>query len=290
MRPAVERFGESRHDYEIFSALAARLGFEQDFTRGRSEMDWVEELYRVTRDSAAENGVQLPDFRDFWTGEQIHVGDQLPDADFMLEKFRRDPDRHPLRTPSGKIEIFSETIAGFDYADCQGHARWYDREEWLGSERAQTYPLHMMSNQPRTRLHSQYDHGITSRKHKIQGRERARLNALEANRRGLADGDIIRIFNDRGACLAGLEISDNIRDGVLELPTGAWFDPQEVDGENLEVHGNPNVLTPDRGTSRLAQGCIAHSCLVEVEKYRHNLPEISIFQPPAMANDSSHRG
>ena len=112
MRPAVERFGESRHDYEIFSALAARLGIEQEFTLDRSEMDWVQELYRVTRDSAAESGVELPVFEDFWAGDQIHLGDQLPDADFMLEKFRRDPDRHPLRTPSGKIEIFSAVVQG----------------------------------------------------------------------------------------------------------------------------------------------------------------------------------
>ncbi len=280
MRQAVERFGESRHDYEIFAALASRLGFEQEFTLGRDEMEWVRQLYESTRDSAAENRIQLPPFEEFWSGEQFHVGDQLPDAEFMLEKFRRDPDKYPLRTPSGKIEIFSETIHGFGYDDCGGHARWYDRSEWLGSERAARYPLHLISNQPRTRLHSQYDHGVTSRRHKIQERERARLNSSEAARRGLTDGDVIRVFNDRGACLAGLEISDDIRDGVLELPTGAWFDPQQVDGKDLEVHGNPNALTPDKGTSRLAQGCSAHSCLVEVEKFEGELPEVRAFQQP----------
>jgi biotin/methionine sulfoxide reductase len=280
MRKAVERFGESRHDYEIYAGLAARLGFEEEFTGGRSEMEWVQELYQITRDSAAKKEISLPEFEEFWQGEQIHVGPQLPDAEYMLERFRRDPEQFPLKTPSGKIEIFSETIAGFGYDDCVGHPRWYDRVEWLGGERADTYPLHMMSNQPKTKLHSQYDHGITSRKNKIQGRERARLNAAEAAKRGLADDDIIRIFNDRGACLAGLEISQDIRDGVLELPTGAWFDPQTVNGEALEVHGNPNVLTPDQGTSRLAQGCSAHSCLVEVEKYESKLPDVKVFSQP----------
>lgn len=283
MRQAVERFGESRHDFEIFSALAARLGFEEAFTLGRNEMEWVRELYEQTRESAANNSVQLPVFEEFWRGEQLYVGDQLPDAEFMLEKFRRDPDKYPLRTPSGRIEIFSETIDGFGYDDCRGHARWYERTEWLGSERAVRYPLHLISNQPSTRLHSQYDHGITSRRHKIKGRERARLNAAEAAARGLADGDVIRIYNDRGACLAGLEISDNLRDGVLELPTGAWFDPREIDGQQLEVHGNPNVLTPDVGTSRLAQGCTAHSCLVEVEKFEGELPEVRAHRQPETA-------
>ncbi|MEH6593301.1 MAG: molybdopterin-dependent oxidoreductase [Halioglobus sp.] len=284
MRQAVAPYKEARHDFDIFSELAMRLGFEEEFTCDRNELEWVEHLYKTTRDSAAKKNIDLPPFEQFWKGEQLHVGDQLPDAEFMLERFRRDPEQYPLKTPSGKIEIFSETIAGYGYEDCQGHARWYDREEWLGGERADSYPLHMMSNQPKTRLHSQYDHGITSRKNKIQERERARLNRHEAERRGLADGDVIRVFNDRGACLAGLEITDAIRDGVMELPTGAWFDPQIVIGEGLEVHGNPNVLTPDCGTSRLAQGCSAHSCLVEVEKFEGILPAVSSFQQPLTEN------
>ncbi|MFK8047042.1 MAG: molybdopterin-dependent oxidoreductase [Halioglobus sp.] len=287
MRQAVAPYKNSRHDFEIFADLAQRLSFAEEFTCGRTEIEWVEYLYDTTRDNAAKKNIELPPFEEFWAGEQLHVGDQLPDAEFMLERFRGDPEKHPLKTPSGKIEIFSETIASYGYDDCQGHARWYDREEWLGAERAKSYPLHMMSNQPKTRLHSQYDHGITSRERKIQGRERARLNRQEAERRGLENGDVIRVFNDRGACLAGLEISEDIRNGVLELPTGAWFDPKQVRGENLEVHGNPNVLTADRGTSRLAQGCSAHSCLVEVEKFDAALPPVSVFEQPSIQDPPS---
>ncbi|MEP1473024.1 MAG: molybdopterin-dependent oxidoreductase [Halieaceae bacterium] len=282
MRQAVAPYREARHDFDIFSGLAQRLGFQDEFTGGRNEREWVQYLYESTRDSAASKNIDLPPFEEFWAGEQIHVGKQLPDAEFMLERFRRDPEKYPLTTPSGKIEIYSETIAGFGYDDCQGHARWYDRDEWLGAERSASYPLHMISNQPKTRLHSQYDHGVTSRKNKIEGRERARLNSREALRRKLADGDIIRVFNDRGSCLAGLEISDALRDGVLELPTGAWFDSQQVKGEALEVHGNPNVLTPDIGTSRLAQGCSAHSCLVDIEKFEGQLPAVRAFQQPTI--------
>ncbi|MFK7733797.1 MAG: molybdopterin-dependent oxidoreductase [Pseudomonadales bacterium] len=280
MRQAVKRFGDSRHDFEIFAELAARLRFGEQFTMGRSEMDWVRHLYEQTRKSAAENQIVLQEFDEFWAGEQHYVGSQLPDAEFALEKFRRDPQKYPLKTPSGKIELYSEKIASFNYDDCVGHARWFDRQEWLAGERAQRFPLHLISNQPKTRLHSQYDHGVTSRVHKIQERERARLSTHEAQKRGLDNGNIIRVFNDRGACLAGLEISDDIRDGVLELPTGAWFDPQTIDGEKLEVHGNPNVLTRDSGTSSLAQGCSAHSCLVEVELYTGELPLVSVFKQP----------
>ena len=76
---------------------------------------------------------------------------------------------------------------------------------------------------------------------------------------GRSSADIVRVFNDRGACLAGIELSDQLRPGVIELPTGAWFDPQLVEGVELDVHGNPNAVTPDKGTSSLAQGCSAHS-------------------------------
>lgn len=280
MPAAVPAFGKSKSDFEIFTLLAQRLGFAEKFTEGRDEAAWVAHLYDVTRKNAAAKGISLPDFETFWAGEQIALTDQLPEADYMLEKFRRDPSQHPLGTPSGKIEIFSETISSFDYDDCVGHPSWYDHDEWLGGGRAVDYPFHLVSNQPRNRLHSQLDHGITSQKHKISGRERARMNTTDALQLGLKDGGVIHIYNDRGSSLAGLEISDEIMPGVIELPTGAWFDPQMADGQRLEVHGNPNVLTPDVGTSRLAQGCSAHTCMVNVAAYDRELPPISIFEPP----------
>ncbi|NMP14737.1 molybdopterin-dependent oxidoreductase [Thalassotalea sp. Y01] len=280
MRQAVKPYAQARSDFEIFSGLAQRLGFADEFTGGKTEMQWVENLYNTTRENAKAKGVELPTFDAFWQGEQFYVGDQLPDIRFTLERFRQDPDKYPLRTPSGKIEIFSSTIANFNYDDCHGHPMWYSEREWLGSEHAKAYPLHLISNQPKTRLHSQFDHGVTSVQHKINGRERARLNRYEADKRGLKDGDIMRLFNDRGQCLAGVEISDELRDGVIELPTGAWYDPKQLGESVLDAHGNPNALTADVGTSRLAQGCSAHSCLVEVEKYCGELPDISVFKQP----------
>ena len=100
----------------------------------------------------------------------------------------------------------------------------------------------------------------------------------------MTDGDVVRVFNGRGALLAGVIVSDVVRPGVVQLATGAWFDPLEPEYPGgLEKHGNPNVLTRDRGTSRLAQGPVAHSCLVEVELWREDLPEITAFNQPAVA-------
>lgn len=105
----------------------------------------------------------------------------------------------------------------------------------------------------------------------------------DAAERGIADGDIVKVFNDRGATLAGAIITDRIRPGVVVLPTGAWFDPENpAEPGSLDVHGNPNVLTRDIGTSTLAQGTSAHSCLVEVERYDGSSPDLKVFDQPPM--------
>lgn len=153
--------------------------------------------------------------------------------------------------------------------------------EWLGSPIATSRPLHMISNQPRTRLHGQLDNGRVSRDDKINGREPVWINPLDAAIRELIDGDIVRVFNDRGALLAGVRVTHDVRPGVIQLATGAWYDPVNAAEENsLDKHGNPNVLTIDKGTSQLGQGPIAHSALVEIERYDAELPEVTAHKPP----------
>jgi len=283
MEQAVEPLHEARNDFDIFSGLAERLGFKETFTEGRDEREWIRHIYDVARQQAAKKKIELPDFEKFW--EQGHVETPEPDEPFvMLGDFRADPRKHKLNTPSGKIEIFSERIDSFGYDDCPGHPTWMEPKEWLGGKMAKQFPLHMVSNQPLTRLHAQMDHSKISRESKIQGREPVRLNAEDAQARGIAEGDVVKIFNDRGALLAGAVLVDRVRPGVIELSTGAWYDPLEPGKIGaLDVHGNPNVLTPDHGTSKLGQGPSAHSTLVEVEKFDGDLPEIKVFRQPAQA-------
>ena len=107
------------------------------------------------------------------------------------------------------------------------------------------------------------------------------MNPKDAAARGIADGDIIRLYNARGACLAGVRVTDAIAPGIVQLPTGAWYDPVDPDEEMpLCVHGNPNVLTRDVGTSRLSQGCTGQLTAVEVARFAGNLPPIRAFTPP----------
>ena len=226
MRKAAEPFGESRCDFEIFAALADRFGKASAFTEGRDEMAWVETLYETTRENAVRTGVTLPSFEEFWAGEQIRFEAQVEEQEFILEAFRRDPVAHPLRTPSGRIELFSETVASFGYEDCPGHPVWRDKVEWLGGVRAGQYPLHLISNQPRTRLQQPVGpRGDEPRRETAWARGRAHHPA-DAAARGIEDGDIVRLFNERGACLASAVLHEGIRPGVIELPTGAWYDPR----------------------------------------------------------------
>jgi biotin/methionine sulfoxide reductase len=128
------------------------------------------------------------------------------------------------------------------------------------------------------------DQGAVSLASKIAGREPILMQKEDAAARGLVGGEIVRVFNDRGACLAGLALTEDLLRGVVMLPTGAWFDPLEPGKPgSLCVHGNPNVLTQDIGTSRLGQGPSAHSCLVEVERWDRALPPIKVHVPPPIA-------
>ncbi|NKB76273.1 MAG: molybdopterin-dependent oxidoreductase [Gammaproteobacteria bacterium] len=268
-----------RDDYDILRGIAKKMGMEHEFTGGRCASEWIRWIYDTTRDRAKEKGVQMPSYDKIREDGWYKV--PVPEKDIItLDDFCQDPDAHPLPTKSGKIEIFSSVIDGFDYDDCPGHPSWMEPCEWLGNA-TQQYPIHLISNQPVTRLHSQLDHGSHSRRSKIKGREPVLINSVDAEQRGITDGDVVRIFNDRGACLAGVIIDDQVRPNVIQLSTGAWFDPQYLGVlGSLCKHGNPNVLTLDKGTSRLAQGPSAHSCLVQVERYIDEPPAVTAFTPP----------
>ena len=284
MHKAIETGGESRNDYDVFSGLAERLGFFEEFTEGRNEEEWLRHLWDQARQRAGQANFELPDFDTFW-----HEGPKeilkAEDKTVLLEAYRKDPQNNPLATPSGKIEIFSDVIAGFGYDDCPGHPVWMEPFEWLGGKTVKKFPLHIISNQPSTRLHSQLDSGSISKGSKIKDREPMTMNPVDAAGRGIKTGDVVRVFNERGSCLAGVNLSENVMPGVIQLATGAWFDPI-VPGQigALCKHGNPNVLTMDRGTSSLAQGPTAHSTLVQVEKFNDDVPDVTAHLPPAISS------
>lgn len=279
MRQAIAPVGQARNDFDIFADIADALGIRPAFTEQRDEGAWLRHMYDRWRRACAQQGVETPDFETFWDAGHVEI--EAPADPFTLfADFVRDPEAHPLNTPSGRIEVFSETIAAMGYDDCPGHPVWREPQEWLGAPDAGDR-LHLLSFQPATRLHGQLDQGRVSLESKIQGREPILLHPEDAAARGIAAGDVVRVFNDRGACLAGVVLTDGIRRGVAAMATGAWLDPEQpgVPG-SLCVHGNPNVLTRDVGTSRLGQGPVAQSCLVRVVRHEGPLPPVKVHAPP----------
>jgi biotin/methionine sulfoxide reductase len=282
MQQAIQPIGSSRNDYDIFSGIAREMGIEQSFTEGRDEQQWIKSIYLATVERAKAKGINLPSYSDFkkvgWFKPEAPVASVI-----MLKAFRDDPVANPLSTVSGKIEIYSSTVASFNYDDCPGHPTWMEPIEWLGGDISQ-YPLHLISNQPKTKLHSQLDHGSHCRAAKIKQREPIMLHPDDAKLRGLNNGDVVRVFNQRGACLGGVIIDDQVIQGVVQMSTGAWYDPLQpgVHG-SLCKHGNPNLLTPDIGTSQLAQGPISHTCMVQIEGFKGELPELTAFDAPKIS-------
>jgi biotin/methionine sulfoxide reductase len=293
MHRAVDPVGEARDDYTILADLAGRLGYAQEFTEGRTAREWLEHLYTGWSENMRREGHEVPNFAEFWQiGEyELPAG---PSHFTLFEEFRADPVGSPLKTPSGRIEIVSQTVRGFGYPDCPGHPVWLEPDEWPGSPAAARHPLHLIANQPSTRLHSQLDVGKVSQASKVAGREAVRMHPDDAAARAIADGDVVRIFNDRGACLAGAVLVRDMRPGVLQLPTGAWFDPLDeagaADGADAGdplgvpfcVHGNPNVLTADQPSSRLSQGCTGQHALVQVERFVGEPPSVTVTAPPEL--------
>lgn len=289
MRRAAEPYRHARDDHRIFSELARRLrpadgnavDFSAAFTEDRDEAGWLQVIYEETRKRGDALGYTLPDFETFMQSGVVRL-DPPAEARTLLQDFRDDPQSHPLATPSGRIEIFSDTIAGFPIDDSPGHPVWNEPQEWLGSQRSGNHTLHLISHQPERRLHSQLDHSPHSRAGKIKGREPCRLHPDTARLRDISEGDLVRLYNDRGSCISVAQLDPNLMPDVVSIATGAWYDPDWNGDPQCCKHGNPNVLTADLPTSRLAQGPGALTCLVGIERLAGDAPEVTAFTPPAI--------
>jgi len=262
MPKLIDPVGESKNDYTIFSELSQKLGFHAEFTEGKNDDEWIEHLYNEFQVFMEKSGTQCPSLDVLKDKSWITLpvaGKQFASKPF--QEFRKNPEESPLQTPSGKIEIFSEKIDSFGYSECPGHPIWIEPDEWLGSNLTENFPYHLVSPQPNDKLHSQLECAIADIPNERP--TPIMINQEDAKELNVKSGNIVRIYNMRGSCLARAQISDEIKKGVLSLPTGAWFDS---DVEGIEQQGNPNVLTFDKGTSRLGQGPSAHTTLVNIVK------------------------
>lgn len=282
MKQVVPPRYEARNDFDIFAELSERWekGGYARFTEGKSELQWLETFYNVARQRGASQQVELPPFAEFWQANQLIEMPENPDSARFIRfaDFCRDPQAHPLKTASGKIEIFSQRIADYAYPDCPGHPMWLVPDEWQGN--AEPEQLQVLSAHPAHRLHSQLNYSSLRELYAVANREPVTIHPDDAQARGIQDGDTVRLWNSRGQILAGAVISEGIKPGVICIHEGAWPD-LDLTADGICKNGAVNVLTKDLPSSRLGNGCAGNTALAWLEKY--NGPELTLtaFEPPA---------
>ncbi|MRI32791.1 trimethylamine-N-oxide reductase TorA [Endozoicomonas sp. OPT23] len=284
MHKLIEPLFEARNDIDIFADLCKRFGQEKTFTEGRDEMEWLEHLYTQAQKNAKGKAIKMPTFEEFWNGDGYFEFDKASEKLWVRHAdFREEPELEALGTPSGMIEIYSEEIAKLGYEDCPAHPVWMEPvERSHGGKGSDKYPLHMQSCHPRDRVHSQLNGAQGLREtYEVAGREPVYISPADAKARGIRNGDVVRVFNDRGQALTGAVISDRFRQGVIRIFEGAWYNPAEGGKVgSICKNGDPNVLTRDQRSSKLAQATSAHSALVQIEKYTGPALKVTAFDGP----------
>ena len=271
---SIDPVGESKSDYEIVCQVAKKLGFYDKYTKGKTVDEWIKYGYE---NSNAQDLVSWEELKE----KEYYV---LPTASDWendppgLRKFYENPEANPLTTPSGKLEFFSERLARHfpDDRERPPIPKWIENgithDERLSSKRTERYPLLLMSNHPRWRLHAQCDDITWIREiptAKVLGvdgymYEPLWINSVDAEKRGIKNGDIIEIFNERGAVLGGAYITERIRPGVAYIDHGArcdWIIPGKLDRG-----GAINLISPEGTVSKNAPGQATSGFLVEVNK------------------------
>lgn len=175
-------------------------------------------------------------FETFWAKGYVKLDTPAAARKWVRHgDFRTDPAKNPLHTKSGKIEMFCQAISDLKLEDCPGQPTFAEPAEYLGN--AKPGDVHVVSPHPWFRVHSQMANSPRLRElYYIQGREPVRINSEDAKKRGIADGDLVELHNDRGAVIAGAVVSDDIMPGVVSIYEGAW--PRDIaPGSGLKLAG-----------------------------------------------------
>ncbi|AHJ00012.1 trimethylamine-N-oxide reductase TorA [Vibrio parahaemolyticus] len=279
MHRLVDPLFQSKPDFQIMSELTQRFGRREEYTRGMSEMEWIESLYNDCK-KANEGKFEMPEFHEFWEKSVLDFGEGKPWV--RHADFRKDPELNPLGTPSGFIEITSRKIGRYGYEHCQEHPMWFEKSERShGGPGSDKYPFWLQSCHPDKRLHSQMCESEEFRAtYAVQGREPVYINPIDAKAKGIKDGDLVRVFNGRGQLLAGAVLTDSYPRGVIRIEEGAWYGPLNEKEGAICTYGDPNTLTQDIGSSELAQATSANTCIVDFEKFTGKVPPVTSFGGP----------
>jgi anaerobic selenocysteine-containing dehydrogenase len=292
MQQCIEPLREAKADYEIYRLLSARLGFEEKYTEGNSMEDWNRKVFEhsdlpkyTTFEEFKNRGYfvvpsMAPDeeprvsFRWFYEGRpnDLYSETQAPN---------NGTDRaHLLATPSGKVEFVAQTLIAFDPNDEERPPMARYIPSWEGHtsrDLAEEYPLQMVSPHPRFSYHTHHDSkslwldDIPQHRVKKDGYAwwPVRIHPTDARPRGIKEGDIVKVHNDRGNVLCAAHVTERVRPGAVHsYEAAAKYDPLELGkAGSADKGGCINLLSPSRMVSKNAPGEAQNSCLVEVTKW-----------------------
>ncbi len=280
MKQVVPPQFESRNDFDVFADMAELLkpGGRVVFTENKTEMEWLNGFYKEAQAIGRQNRIAMPNFSYFWKQNKlIEMKWNANNAKFVrYQAFRDNPIMNPLGTPSGKIEIYSQTIEGYNYPDCPPHPTWLEPNEWVGN--AKDGEMQLMTSHAADRLHSQLNYAHLRENYAIANREPIWINPEDAKTFGIKTGDLVRAYNHRGEVLVGALVTNRIKKGSVCIHEGAWPDLDPTTG--ICRNGGCNVLTSDIPSSRLGNGCAGNSSVVKIEKYTGIVLPLEAFTPP----------
>lgn len=244
---AIEPLHESRSDLQIARDLAPRLGIA-NFDEGKMDEEWLREFWKATPG--------VPDF-DTFRKQGIHKV-KLAEPHVAFKEQIEDPKNHRFATASGKIEIFSQHLDRMNNPLLPAIPKYVEVWEGPGDPLARKYPLQLISGHFKTRDHSTFVKVPWLAELDVQ---RVWMNPVDAAARGINDGDLVKVLNDRGTVMIPVKVTPRIMPGVVDIPEGAWYNP---DNNGVDRGGSPNVLLRD---DMSPGGAFASNTgLVQVEK------------------------
>ena len=264
-QPATTAKFERKPIYWMLSEIAKRLGDDvwNTFTEGRTQHEWIKYLFEKTR----ERNPEMPSYEEM--KETGIYKRKCPEEHYVAYRaFREDPQANPLKTPSGKIEIYSQRLAEIastwelPEGDIIDPLPVYapEVEGWNDPLRKQ-YPLQLTGFHYKARTHSSYGN-IDVLQQACQ--QEVWINSIDAKSRGIANGDKVKVFNDRGQLFIQAKVTPRIMPGVTAMGQGAWLQA-DMFGDKIDHGGSINILTSSR-PSPLAKGNPSHTNLVEIVK------------------------
>lgn len=241
----IEPLYESRSPLEICRGLAERLGIS--VYSGKTEDEWLREMLKDS---------YVPDYDTFKKKAVYRVERSEPRVAFKEQI--EDPENNPFPTPSGKIEIYSQRLADMNNPEIPPIPKYVETWESRNDPLAARYPLQLITTHFKRRTHTQFDRVPWLRELGVQA---ISINSVDAEARGINDGDDVKVFNDRGEIIIPAQVTERIMPGVVDLPQGSWYSPDE---KGVDGGGCANVLTRDQASPGGAFPF--NTALVQIEK------------------------